>query len=116
MSDIGKRTPVYAPVLNKRHITLPHFFTVTCWQFLKKTVLWYNFLQEHLSNEQLPIPNNGSLSSLRNRAPHLKHSDGYVRAGQLRRLIESLLAAFANSRYSHDTAQMKVVVLIEYLD
>ena len=42
----------------------------------------------------LSILNNGSLSSLRNLAPHLKHSDGYVRAGQLRRLIESLLAAF----------------------
>ena len=26
-------------------------------------------------------------------APHLKHSDGYVRAGQLRRLIKFLLAA-----------------------
>ena len=60
----------------------------------EKSVLWYNFLQEHLSNEHLPILNNGSLSSFRNLAPHLKHSDGYVRARQLRRLIEFLLAAF----------------------
>ena len=95
-SDIGKRTPVCAPLLNKHHVTLPHFLSPlrVGIAFLKKTLLRYNFLQEHLSNDHLLILNNGSLSSLRNVVPHLKHSDGYVRAGQLRRLIKFLLEAF----------------------